>query len=1765
MSAHFSSNILIGSELAEKLNFACHQCSFPLIRSLRIENLDNEQQFENLKVHLTVNPPFVKPKTWHIDKVYPGGSIEIKQRDVELDGGYLLNLIDSIRGSVSITVERDGEVLAEQIKDVELLAYNEWGGSGYMPELLAAFSVPNDPAVDQVLHNASKLLRKANKKDTIEGYQSGKRQRVWEIVSAIYASISNLGVSYAEPPASFERNGQKIRLPSQILAGGVATCLDTSMLFASAIEQAGLNPIIVLPKGHAVVGVWLQPEEFSTILIDNAETLRKRYQLKELLLIETTCVTSHPALPFSKAVEAGQNTIAPEHDDTFSTAVDIRRARGHRITPLGLKASNQSNSQDISENITIEMAFEEAPFLPDFDNEIKEEIVIDSPAKRLEHWQKKLLDLSIRNPLLNYKSTKTTLKFICPTPSKLEDMLSDGAMISILPMPKLSTSAKAQDEIIHQQRTGELIHEEYAVSALEKNQLLVDLPENELSKISIDIYRKAQTSLQEGGANTLYLALGFLSWKREQSDERSFLAPLILLPVSLERKSVRSGIKMMAYDDEPRFNTTLLEMLRKDFRIDIKGLERDLPVDDSGIDVNAIWNIVRKAVKEVLGFEVVEDVVLGHFSFAKYLMWKDLVDRTEALKLNPVVRHLIDTPRDTYSSEVSFVEGNDVDKIFNPTDLLTPLPADSSQLAAVATADRGKDFIIIGPPGTGKSQTISNLISHMIGKNKAVLFVSEKTAALEVVYRRMKEIGLGKYCLELHSNKARKIEVINQLNRTWNTSQNHVAETWAKEALRLQKLRDQLNVVVEQLHHKHRNGLTPHYAIGVKIRDESLADRFMLEWPKSDQHDENQLAELRDTVERLQVQAKAIKNIADSPFELIANSEWSPQWEGRVVENAGQLSIATESVESACSKLCELLQITLPDTKLTRLEAFSDLAQVLLDSRSNQIEYSLEPNGQDHLDAIQKAVIHLKSYNQALASLSCTYDPFAWKTIDGDLISEKWKAAQATWWPKCLLERRVIIKQMQQNGAKGKPKPAHDSLILKKLRSDGLVLDKLDNTLNKLKAWERFTTNPEILKNHWKLGKRARTAIGALADDLQALSEIRNKIRTVLYEGNDLLAPDAAIGLAAEKYIHALNNLKVTSINFESIAGQSIRDYFASNERVLGAIRSTAESIAKRHSELHDWCAWRKRRNEAIDLGLGPLVKAIESQRLPLDEILETFEAAYCTWWSSMIIGENEILRNFSTPEHTAAIHKFRDVDENFQKITAAYIDATICGQLPAQDDVKKSSQWGVLRHEIQKKVRHKPIRQLMQEIPEVITSLAPCLMMSPLSVAQYLPAELSLFDVVIFDEASQITVWDAIGVIARGKQVIVAGDPKQMPPTNFFSRTEDDPDGNIDFEGDLESILDELRSASIPECTLNLHYRSRQESLIAFSNSRYYDNTLITFPAPVNPDCGVKLIRSEGFYARGKGRHNESEARAIVQEVVRRLTSTDANVRDLSIGIVTFNTEQQTLIADLIDKARREHPEIEAAFSNDSPEPVFVKNLETVQGDERDVILFSITYGPDQSGHVTMNFGPLNRVGGERRLNVAMTRARHEMLVYSALEPHQIQLSRTNAQAVMDLKHFLEYAERGPIALGAAVHGSIGDFESPFEMAIARALRDKGWVVHPQIGVSAFRIDLGVLHPDKPGVYLAGVECDGAMYHSSANARERDKIRQTVLENLGWTLCRVWSTDWWINKGKAFQKLNDQLQEILERERNGNDAKSEQSESVVVEQINEIPSSQQD
>ncbi len=1731
----------IAASIADRITFATHQNDIAAIADLTIHNY-GEESIEDLELVLNCQPPLIATKSWRIDRISSNGEVRISDRNVPLAGAMLSELAERVSADIRLTLEKDGNVLSELNHRLTGLARNEWGGAGHMPELLAAFIMPNDPAVGRMLKDAGEVLRRAGEQPAIDGYQSRSRTRVWQIASAIWTAVSSRRLVYAEPPASFEREGQKVRTPSEVLEVGLATCLDTALLFAAALEQAGLNSIIALTKGHALCGVWLQPQQLPALTADDCTDLRKHVALKELALFETTMVVREPPFVFSKAVEEGSRRISESAESEFVYAMDLKRARSQQITPLGSTVETSPTGEPDEQNGPT-LGFEAAPALPGFDLGLDDDPPPDTPETRLDHWKRRLLDLTKRNRLLNLKPSKTAIRLLCTHPATLEDKLAAGNKITVIPMVKLSGQAGERDGGLFQNRTGDEFEKRYAEEALDRDEVVSDQTKSDLDAGLVQLYRKARTDLQEGGANTLYLALGILKWKQSEHEERTYRAPLLLVPVKLERRSAASKVKIIHHEDEPVFNMTLLELLRQDFELRIPALEADLPKDQSGVDVPLIWEFVRKAVRDVPGFEVVEDVVLSTFSFAKYLMWKDLADRTTALKESPFVRHLIDHPRDPYEHSSEFMLPDQIDEKVEPAELFMPLPADSSQIVAIHASSQGGDFVLEGPPGTGKSQTIANIIAHNLALGRRVLFVSEKMAALEVVFRRLREKGLGDFCLELHSNKANKREVLDQLGHSWRNRSDRSHAEWQAEAERLKQLRDDLNGLVKALHRPGASGVSPRAAIARTVRWKEI-HRLRLDWTgglEADHaRDKEGLEKLTQIARNLGLCFAQLDEDDASTFADVRQADWSYAWQNLFVECSSRLVQAIDRLLAASAAFSAQAGLSEPERTLARIGGLGKIASCVGSAATHNFDFALGPDGSAAVERYETALAALRDYVSQKSKLTCRYPDDRIPDTPIDVWQSQWARACSSWWPMGVFRRRAVVQRMRKSfGLPTRPDPRLDLPILNELQAVRKRMDSAASSLPADAPWQALETDPDTAEHCLQSANMLREGTARLAGEVRELPEIRAAVRRFCVDGRELLLPGMPAAEAANGLMGALKA-------FEEASGEYLREAQAAADLAddLVALRGRAQGTIDLQQRINAWCRWQAARRDAEASGLEVLARALETGAVEAGEAESQFKTAYCIWLADRLIDDRDELRTFSAVGHDEKIRAFREVDQNVADLSVDYIRAKLSSGIPSPDDLQRPAGYGVLSRELQKRMRHKPVRQLVSEMGPALTALTPCLLMSPLSVSQFLSADSQLFDVVVFDEASQITVWDAIGAMARGRDVIVVGDPKQMPPTSFFDRSASadgiagEEDGEM--EEDLESILDEALAASIKLHRLTGHYRSRHESLIAFSNHRYYAGDLVTYPSAETRTTAVSFVKVDGVYQRGRGRTNPDEAKAIVQDVVRRLN--DPVEKQRSIGIVTLNSEQQRLIDDLLDQERRNDPMLEQFFSDDIEEPVFIKNLETVQGDQRDVILLSIGYGPDTPGAKTMsmNFGPLNRKGGERRLNVAITRAASEVCVFASFEPSMIDLTRTSALAVRDLKHYLEFAQRGPAALGEAVLqvGGVDQYDSDFEEAVADGLRHRNWVVHTQIGVSKFRIDLGIVHPDEPGKYLAGIECDGATYHSSPSARDRDRIRHAILENLSWKLIRIWSTDYFLDPGRILDQVHERLSQMLEMDR---------------------------
>lgn len=1721
--------------------YAAIQNSVPVVRAITLTNKGGAR-ITNIELLVHCSPAFAVGTKIRFESLAPGESRKISPIDLQPDHGYLSHLDESERATISATVISEGQPVSELKREIEVLAYDQWAGTRSLPELLAAFCMPNSRVVDQLIGKASALLRKSSTELSMNGYQSKSRERVWKQVSAIYSTLLAEDIHYSNPPASFGTDGQKIRTPERIFDGRVATCLDLALLFAACFEQAGLHSVVLFKEGHAWVGVWLLETSFQTAVVDDVQAIRKRVKSGEFMVFETTGVAGAQKPSLRWACSTGEEHLHEEK--SFFYAVDILRARELQIRALPSRSTVEQESTPIATSIA--PAIEDMPALPPLDPAVlpvTELTESDTPEGRLAKWKSKLLDLTLRNRLLNFKPTKTNLRVICPDPAALEDTLSEGKEFRIRPLPQVMDGSDPREAAVFVARNGQAPLDVLAIDALNRREIIVDVPEAALEGRLLEIYRAAATGLEEGGANTLFLVFGLLQWREEKDAEASHLAPILLVPVTLTRQSVRSGFRLTRHDDDALVNPTLIQKLSLDFNLKLPSYEV-LPLDDKGIDVGKILQTFRLQVAELKGWEVKDQVQLGIFSFTKYLMWKDLQDRQKQLQENSVVAHLINNPGKAFpDNEIGF-DPRTLDDIFKPQDLFAPLLSDSSQLRAICAASGEKNLVIEGPPGTGKSQTITNLIAHLLATGKTVLFVSEKMAALEVVHRRLNSLGLGPFCLELHSAKAKKSDVLKQLDIALQAAGSRTVKDWEMEAERLAVLRQDLNALAQTLHREHPNDLTIYEAIGTCI-EHAQTKPAPMDWADPNSHSRNDLETFREISRQMAALASQLTGLVAHPLSAIIKANWSPGWQQELLDAASVLSRSASQLQDTVAPTLRLFGLPENGTSLAGFAVFDRLADTLIRAPKVPVGIARAAHDETARNKLHLLRQHGLERQQAWDTLGGNYREDIAKLNAGELELQ-WAAAQITWWPRSWFAKRAVSNRLRLFRIDHKRQSEQEIpqflSVLAKLNVEDVALAAMSADANMLLP-EEFSA----IKMDWaavavyeQWAKDFSEALGQVAGvDADLLRVLQIKLQPFVTENRSMLKPEGELGEALLRYRDAYR-IFIGDLHRVSEIG-CCKETLVDEPKALGLITrllGILQGWQVSSRQLQPWCLWQGVRAKAVSHGLHGIVRSVEAGDVVMADIADFFEYSYQHWWVRKVIDQEPVLCSFSSADHERKIVEFRKADERFQKLTEQYIIARLSGQIPSSSALVPGadSEMGKLRRELQKQKKHIPIRQLVQGLPTLLSKLKPCLLMSPLSVSQYLAAGHAQFDVVIFDEASQIPVWDAVGAIARGQQLVCVGDPKQLPPTNFFNRADDSDNevGDDDIQ-DMESILDECLSVGMPKLSLNWHYRSRHESLITFSNVTYYESSLITFPSPVTEDNAVRFERVQGVYDRGGSRTNRAEAEAIVRAIEKHYSS--LGCKEHSLGVVTFNQAQQNLIENLLDARRRASPALDQAIAQAGIEPLFIKNLENVQGDERDIIYFSVTYGPDAAGKVNLNFGPLNLEGGHRRLNVVVSRARQEVVIFSTLMPEQIDLSKVRAAGVRDLKNYLEFALRGPRALVEQTIPTGLEPDSPFERQVISALRDKGWTVHPQVGVSGYRIDIGVVDPRAPGRYLLGVECDGRTYHSGATARDRDRLRQHILESLGWQVHRIWSTDWWMNPQEALQKLLSRIELLLTEE----------------------------
>lgn len=1694
------------------LSYPMSLSQIPIVDEISITGVAADVRGASLEVDVvSATGSLGGPKVQLVD-LEAGQTTTLRDLELLLDPNRMLEVDVQQHGLIRATLrDAAGTTLAESTVDVQILAGNQWIANPLHLglELLAAHVQPNAASLNSLLVEASDRLKKTTGRSDLDGYQSENPERIDAIVTAVYDAMRQRDIRYAEPPASWGQRGQRVRTPAEVLEERLGTCLDTTVTMAAALEQAGVNTTLWLTKSHSFLGYWRNDLSLGVVATTDPMEIANLVDLGHIGLVETTMLTGgDDGRSFGEANRSPRTQFLDGDADKLLGVTDIREARQHAIYPLPSRSIGSDGSPVIT---TYQPAAAPviAPYYgaPGGAGAGAEQAVV---PRRVQLWKNALLDLSLRNKLINY-TARAGYRLEVPPPSvaRLEDAINAGATITLLGSDDIPSVDQLRG-IRYARDLPEAYREE--LLAGKRRAAHVDITGGAYTSKLRYLAYKAKTIVEETGANNLYLAFGMLHW---QFNDRDLRSPLVLVPVNMATAN-RGQVYQLSLDEAGAStpNYCLLEKLRLSFGLEIPGLQNPVE-DESGIDLGAAFRAAREAIAAAgLPFRVEDTVDLSILQFAKFRLWKDLDENWDVLAENPLVSHLIHTPLETFEDPLAA----STDAVSPSVDLdelgaVVPVPADGSQLEAVADAVAGRTFVLEGPPGTGKSQTITNLLARSLAGGKRVLFVAEKRAALDVVKTRLESVGLGDLSLDLHDKSARPAVVRAQIKRALELAVRADRAKLQADAESTQASRRALARYAERLHEPNAAGMSLYSARTTELTLDPDAPTLDVLSRFVSNATAEQIASVRESLRRLPETADLARPERYHPWGFIEERPGAPVDAAETHRLARAFDAALAAAESAGI-------------------AFDDLA---LASDSDELRAWAQ---------VSRAPRHPIATIDALATAD-------WRAYLDDLRARIIGFRTPEW----VSTVRPTVLGRDIHAIHQESLAADASGFFGRRKRRRAVLAKIADEL---------TVDPKQVKL-----KTLSTLTGSLDASMTQVEELRamiGKVPLPLIDSgwNPLIDADVAAFDGRLQWVTWLGDALGRR---DDPRVRAVREYFESTNAGTGA--EELDELVRAWSELEkaarlpepSWSGelgflrrWRSTQaGRRLDMehpvtlerwlafvrALDPLrIDGLVDARTALlhgDVPAEYAAIAFDKGIARASIIEREdatALSAFDVEAHNRTIARFTSATHAVR----GHLPRSIPADLLESRNLSASAggRIGALNRQLERQRGGMSVRALLENFGDLITQIMPCTLMSPESVARFFPARSDLFDIVVFDEASQIRVADAVGAMGRGSSVIVVGDSKQMPPTSFAESSasiDEDVDYTPETVVDEESILTESVQAQVPRKWLSWHYRSQDESLISFSNHHYYENRLSSFPAPVAGGAndgidghGISLVRVNGYFERGgRGktlRTNRVEAESIVDDIQRRFFASPDEFP--SVGVITFNAQQRDLIENLL----RDSGDDRIVRALDEPDGLFVKNLENVQGDERDCILFSVAFSVNDRGVLPLNFGPLSRAGGERRLNVAVTRARRQVILFASFDPDLLRAEQTSSVGIKHLKAYLELAAHGVEAV--TDDGRRMPHIDRHRDDIAAELRLAGYAVRTDVGLSDFRVDISIADADEPERPLVAVLLDGENWRARQTVADRDGLPVDVLKGLmRWPgVERVWLPEWLHGREQTLARL---------------------------------------
>lgn len=1337
----------------------------------------------------------------------------------------------------------------------------------------------------------------------------------------------------------------------------------------------------------------------------------------------------------------------------------------------------------------------------------------DSGYEKIEYWERHLLDLSMKNPMLNLQGSAHVYE-VSSDPEVMEGLLLEKAYPLVLP----------------NQPTGD------AGKKLVVTPLREAFPADvDVDNISQELYRD-RNGQREPGEPSLYLTYSCLDYLEDGTYGPLRMAPLVLFPAEIVSRPLTGELQCSCRVSCATVNVALIELLNRRFQIDLRDVAKRFEegVEEGGVSKELMEDTigrVRDAVRDNPRWKVEKRICIGKFPLGRFVMWEDLHRRREELIQSPLVNSLL---QGRLNAEIH------VDTEPQPlmeSEIILPIAADASQMQAVQEATAGNSFVLYGPPGTGKSQTITNLIANMLSRGKTVLFVAEKEAAIDVVKEKLESLGVEDYILDLHSSNTRKSDFLGQLEKCQRMAS--AGSQSGFESLN-RKLEEQRLLLA-----RYENILLDKQSCGLSLWEmanqmEAYTDSTLeveLDEELLLSFDAEKIEEVLQLLNRMTAAGKSIGHPNNHPLAAVKEKEYSQQYGEELSKRLKSYESALKDYEDSFHEYKKLSGTRTPENRSEALKIAKVAAEI---ERWKEIPSQWRQS--DHLSDLLKTALqlcdHQKKADEYRGRLLKKYNPEILE-LNGKELRDAWKKAQSGFVLFRLIYSRLLKSEIEEYRT--------DSSDSSEIQIDIQNLDLYQKEIGQIeKIREKYNAFSSFFREGRVDTERLLITVRRAAESAATIRRLTGSDNARTHAQ---ISPELSVIRGklerAEQTLHEegdamLRFMHVDVMHQEREEGEQERgaqEGAAQKKDWFQQERNLCREMIEHAGQIRDWIMFNNVAGQVEDAGLDSLVQ-LYRDGLDHEEVRRVFLRSILHAWIKYLVRTDDELNHFSGVLRDEQIKEFKRQIRLYRKSAKQEIHDRLQARVADRLQTSRSGEEPVrLNRYIKSRGKGVGIRYMIGQLQDLIGSMCPCIMASPMSAAEFLPDGMQ-FDLVVYDEASQMTAARAVGTLSRGKAAVVAGDPKQLPPTRFFESQ--DIDSDRPEEADLDSILDDCLALNLPEIFLKWHYRSSHESLIAFSNHYFYHDRMTTFPSADDRIARVHLVQTEGVFESGTTRQNPKEAQAIIRELQTRYWSSDH--REETIGIVTINIQQKQLIEKLLEKEYTEDNRFRTWCED---QLLFVKNLESVQGDERDVILLSVTYGPNQEGNVLMNFGPLNQDGGWRRLNVAITRAKREMVIFTSLKQGMIRYNRSSPEGIKALGNFLLYAE-GDEKLKSQKTETFRSVESEAYQvcdiagALCRQLEAHGYRTERNVGHSDLRVDVAVVDPDDESRYRLGILIDGSCYSMEGSVYDKEIGAENVLKHLGWNIKHFWTMDWLDNREREV----DRILKELAKERNSDDDK---------------------